>query len=349
MKTTLRLTLLLTLLLATGCSTRNPWHDPAQPHRGEDGFHNTAEDIHPSLPGLLKRLFLRLFEAPVAHDASRVPRVMPKLATLQSPTVPHQATWLGHATVLLQMDGLNVITDPQFSERASPVSWAGPKRQTPVPVPPAQLPRIDVVVVSHDHFDHFDLPSLRQLAAQPGGEPLFLVPLGNAALLREVGITRVVELDWWQTHAVGRAEFTLVPVQHWSHRSLLEPRNQRLWGGYVIASGGRKAFFAGDTGYSPDFREIARRFHGIDFAMLPIGAYQPRDFVRPQHIDPDEAVTIHRELGSRLSMGIHWGTFILTLEPIQQPPLDLARALAAQDVDPASFPVWALGETRPVP
>lgn len=345
----------LVLALLVACTAHNPYYQPGVPHRGEDGFHNTGSDPQPTLSGLMKWMIIRLFSPAVVHDVSQVPRVTPDLARLAAPAATGQATWLGHATVLLQMQGLNVLTDPVFSERPSPVSWLGPRRRTPPALSLAALPPVDVVLISHDHFDHLDLPSLQALAQQPGGEPLFVVPLGNAALLREAGISRISEMDWWDALTLPSKAGALplrlrcVPVQHWSNRNPLGARNQRLWSGFVIGDGQRQALFAGDTGYTDDFREIARRLGRIDFAMLPIGAYEPRDFLRPQHINPEEAVRIHRELGARLSMGIHWGTFVLSAEAIQQPGIALAQARQQQGVAEAAFPLWALGETRALP
>lgn len=342
-------------VVLAACSSRNPYAMPGDPHRAEDGFHNTGQDPQPSLAGVVKRLVVAAFKPAVRHDVAEVPQVRADRARLAAPVATGQATWLGHATALLQMQGLNVITDPIFSTRASPLSWLGPARRTPPALTPATLPRIDVVLISHDHYDHLDLPSLRALAGQPGGPPLFVVPLGNGALLREAGIRRIHEMDWWQTLTlppVSGAQplrLTAVPVQHWSSRNPLLARNQRLWSGYVIDDGRRKALFAGDSGYSDDFREIARRLGSIDFAMLPIGAYEPRDFLHPQHISPDEAVRIHRELGAKLSMGIHWGTFVLSAEAIQQPGIALAAARARQEVAEHEFPRWAIGETRSLP
>lgn len=355
--TSVRNTLLaaLALLLLAACSTRNPYALPGVPHRGEDGFHNTGQDPQPSLSGLLKWLIVQQFKPAVRHDVSQVPQQRPDPVRLARPDPAGQATWLGHASVLLQMQGLNIITDPIFSTRASPLSWLGPSRRTPPALTPQTLPPIDIVLISHDHYDHLDLASLRALASQPGGSPLFVVPLGNADLLRETGISRVREVDWWQTLTLPARpgarslQLTAVPVQHWSSRNPLRARNQRLWSGYVIGDGRRQALFAGDTGYSEDFREIARRLGGIDFAMLPIGAYEPRDFLHPQHISPDEAVRIHRELGAKLSMGIHWGTFVLSAEAIQQPGIALAAARQQQGVAEAEFPRWAIGETRSLP
>jgi L-ascorbate metabolism protein UlaG (beta-lactamase superfamily) len=251
--------------------------------------------------------------------------------------------------VLLQVGGLNILTDPIFSERASPLSWVGPKRKTPPALRVDELPHIDIVIVSHNHYDHLDLPTLRALQAQPGGPPLLLMPLGVGDWLKRQGIGNVQQLDWWQSHPVGEARLHFVPVQHWSARGLFD-RFETLWGGWVIESqaDGKpfKAFFTGDTGYSKDFIDIQRRFGDFDFAMIPVGAYEPRWFMKSQHVNPAEAVQIHRDLQARQSLGIHWGAFELTDESLDEPATALKSAVHEAGIDPEAFFVTPLGQTR---
>ncbi len=341
--------LLLGFPLLVSCQTQNAYFDSQKAHHSREGFHNNYPGREPDMGDFFRWQWQRLWRDAPEQRADLVPwqAVDPsQLTTSQG----RSATWLGHASVLLNSHGVRVLTDPIFSERASPLSWLGPKRLTPPPITPEKMPFVDAVVISHNHYDHLDLPSLKQLNAQLGGPPLFIVPLGNAALLRQQGITHIKELDWWHSHTLrDDLRITLVPTQHWSKRYLLGDRNEALWGGYVIQHRGKHAFFAGDTGYSKDFRDIHARFGAMDFAMIPIGAYLPRDFMQRQHIDPAQAVQIHLDVQSRLSLGIHWGTFILTDEAIQQPPQDLAQALTNADVDPERFPHWAIGETRQLP
>lgn len=261
------------------------------------------------------------------------------------------ATWIGHATVLVQAGGLNVLTDPIFSERASPLSFVGPKRAQPPGLALAQLPRIDVVVVSHNHYDHMDAASLQALAAQAGGPPVFIVPQGNRAFLAELGIsapTPVVELGWWQSHRIGSTEVVLTPVQHWSARGLTD-RMATLWGGYAVFSPGFHWYFGGDTGYSRDFATTRERLAArgaFDLALLPVGAYEPRWFMAEQHINPAEAVQAFKDLGARQALGVHWGTFELTDESLDEPPRALAQALKAQGLSDQQFFLLAIGETR---
>ena len=274
-------------------------------------------------------------------------------ATSGAAMVP-AVTWIGHATVLVQMGGINVLTDPIFSPRASPFSWIGPQRAQAPGLALAELPRIDAVLISHNHYDHCDAPSLVALNAQTGGPPLFLVPLGLKAWLADLGITHVIELDWWQAHTLGAVEVVLTPVQHWSARGLGD-RMASLWGGYALFASDFHLFFAGDTGYSADFSDIRARFAqrqaagGFDLALLPVGAYEPRWFMAQQHVNPPEALRIHRDLGAQRSLGIHWGTFELTDEALDEPPRALARARLAAGVAETSFFVMAIGQTRRLP
>lgn len=346
-----RLHLLLTACLIGlfGCQTHNANYNSSLAHHSPSGFRNNYPGREPDMHDFFRWQWNRLLKPKPEHRADLVSWQAVNLNQLNS-TQGRSATWLGHASVLIKSDGIHVLTDPIFSERASPVSWLGPKRIKPLPVDPANLPRIDAVVISHNHYDHLDLPSLKRLNSQAGGPPLFVVPLGNAELLKRQGISNVKALDWWQRIPVKDGlSVTLVPTQHWSKRNLLGDRNEALWGGYVIQHRKWQAFFAGDTGYSKDFADIHARMGDMHFAMIPIGAYAPRDFMRRQHIDPAEAVLIHQDVRSRLSLGIHWGTFILTDEALQQPPLDLAAALKKAGLPEVQFPRWAIGETRQLP
>ena len=258
-------------------------------------------------------------------------------------------TWVGHATVLLRVGGLSVLTDPHFSERASPVRFAGPKRVVP-PVPAlSELPHIDAVVVSHNHYDHLDLASVARLAEQPGGAPRFFVPLGLKDWFRRRGIENVEELDWWDSRQFNGLEVHFVPVQHWSKRTLAD-ENQTLWGGWVLRHPELSFFFAGDTGYSRDFADIGKRFGGFDLAAIPIGAYEPRWFMKIMHLDPAEAVQVHKDVNARQSLGIHWGTFDnLTDENLNEPPARLAEARGKAGLAEEEFFVLQHGETRSFP
>ncbi|MDR3416621.1 MAG: MBL fold metallo-hydrolase [Nevskia sp.] len=253
-------------------------------------------------------------------------------------------TWVGHSTFLLQLGGFNLLTDPHFTERASPLRTVGPKRLAPPGLGFEDLPRVDLVLVSHNHYDHLDELSVRRIAHEhPGAH--FFVPLGLERWFHARGIRRVTELDWWQSAQHGAARISAVPVQHFSGRGLHD-RDATLWCGFVVELAGRKVFFAGDTGYSRDFADIAERYAPIDLSLLPIGAYDPRWFMSPVHVDPAEAVRIHQDLRSRLSVAMHWGTFRLTAEPLDEPPRLLSEALAAAGIPDDRFVVFRHGETR---
>ena len=253
-------------------------------------------------------------------------------------------TWIGHATFLVQAGGLNILTDPHLTERASPLGFAGPRRLVPPALDFHHLPHVDVVVISHNHYDHLDEATVRRLARQPGGPPRFLVPLGLKAWFAAAGIATAEELDWWESTQQGGARFTFTPVQHWSARTPWD-RNRSLWGGWRVDTPQGSAFFAGDTGYSEDFRDIRRRLGPVDVALLPIGAYEPRWFMRTMHVNPDEAVRIHADLEARHSLAMHWGTFVLTDEPMDEPPHRLTQALREAGVPPERFRVLRHGET----
>jgi L-ascorbate metabolism protein UlaG (beta-lactamase superfamily) len=254
---------------------------------------------------------------------------------------PH-VTWIGHASFVLRLGGALIATDPVFATRMGPR-----RRLTPPGVPPSRLPAIDVVTVSHAHFDHLDLPSLRTLATR--GEPLFVVPKDNAALLRGAGIDRVVELGWWESTQAGGVRVTCVPAQHWSMRMPWD-RNTRLWGGFVYESTDGVAYHAGDTALSDDvFRAIGERCPRIDWAMLPIGAYDPTWFMSAQHMGPEEAGRAWELLRARTLVAMHWGTFKLTDEPVGEPPERMKAWFAAKGYPPERLWVLDVGETRGLP
>jgi len=380
--------------LLAACSTPpNPYYDASRRHHRPDGFQDNYVEFKPKnfftdvlLGWQLPSWFKGLPPAPEAPP----PVVAPDLAFIASNTGAQTrpaATFIGHATVLVQVPtangSLNVLTDPVFGERASPVSFAGPKRFQPPGVALKDLPRIDLVLISHNHYDHLDEDSVKALNAQAGGPPLFVVPLGIKPWLAERGITHAVELDWWdsvtlpatpsaasaqplvQRNGAGidagansdAVQVFLTPAQHWSARGLGD-RMKTLWGGFALLSPKLHVFYSGDTGYSKDFADIQARLAprqadaqggGFDLALLPVGAYEPRWFMKDQHVNPDESVRIHRELHAKRSLGVHWGTFSLTDEALDQPPKDLAAARKAQGVADDAFFTLAIGETRKLP
>jgi N-acyl-phosphatidylethanolamine-hydrolysing phospholipase D len=278
----------------------------------------------------------------------KIPHVRTDAAALRANTAAPTATWIGHAAFLVQLAGMNVLVDPHFSERASPVQFAGPRRIVPLPIDVPELPRIDVVLISHNHYDHLDVSSVQRLAAMDSGSPLFLVPLGLKEWFNAIGISRVEEYDWWQSREEGRLRFTLVPAQHWSKRTLWDA-NKTLWGGWAIEGGGLKLLHTGDLGFSKDARDIGERLGPFDLAFIPIGAYAPRWFMKTMHVDPAEAVQIRADVRARRAIAMHWGTFErLTDEPLDEPPAVLATQRAAVGLTPDEFAVMKIGETRSI-
>ncbi|KAL3690220.1 hypothetical protein R1sor_016529 [Riccia sorocarpa] len=348
---------------------RNPWAS----HSFEGGFLEFTKL-------LFKGGFDRKQMTPTAEVLAQIGTPLKTaLGRLQEPPSDRvQTTWVGHATFLVQFDGLNVLTDPVWSDRCSPSQLVGPKRFVPVPFPLKDLPPIDAVIISHNHYDHLDARTVKEL----GNKPLYLVPLGVKAWFTNQGITNVVELDWWEEHRVsfgdGGRERALravsTPCQHFSNRGLLD-RNKTLWCSWVLEGETKKIYFAGDTGFCtvpencthpggvpivevdpsavlsnlpvcPAFEEIGKRFGPFDTSFIPIGAYSPRYFMSSIHCSPEDAVGIHVAVGSKQSVAMHWGTFALTDEPILEPPVRLQKELERLKIDPSTFITMRHGETR---
>lgn len=252
--------------------------------------------------------------------------------------LPASLTWIGHATWVQRLGGKVLATDPIWSERIQRVI----PRLTAPGVSLENAPRIDIVTVSHSHYDHLDMPSLKRI----GPETLFVVPKDVGPLLRSAGLTRVVELGWWESHREGDLTITLVPSQHWSMRVPWD-RNKRLWGGFVYEGPEGTSYHAGDTAFSEQvFRAIGERFPKIDWAMIPIGAYDPVWFMGPQHIGPEDAGRAFELLGAKVFCAMHWGTFKLTDEPLGEPPERLRQWWRTRGLDPGRLWILDIGETR---
>ncbi len=258
-----------------------------------------------------------------------------------------RVTFVNHATLLVQTGGRNILTDPVWSDRVSPLAWIGPRRVRPPGIRFEDLPQIDAVLISHNHYDHLDLPTLARLDSRD--HPWIVSGLGVRQLLASHGLTNGVDLDWWQSTEVGKGlSVTSVPVQHFSGRGLSD-RNATLWTGYVISSPAGDVFFAGDTGYGPHFRLIRERFPRIRLAILPIGAYRPEWFMGPVHEDPAEALQAFGDLGAGTGVGMHFGTFRLTDEGPEEPVQEIAVLLASAPEPKPRFWVLGFGEGRDVP
>ena len=254
-------------------------------------------------------------------------------------------TFVGHSTFLIQTAAGNLLTDPMYSQRAGPFGVLGPQRVRQPGVRFDDLPPISIVMLSHNHYDHCDLPTLRRLARR--FDPLVVTPLGNSTLVRSAGIRRVEELDWWQPATTAPLPITVVPARHFSARTPFD-RNRALWGGFVFEVGDVRLYFAGDTAYTVAFGEIRERLGPIDLALLPIGAYEPRWFMSAVHMDPVEALQAHLDLEAAESIGTHFGTFQLTAEGIDDPLLELEAARDASGVAPSRFRTLGFGESARV-
>ncbi|MEM6296541.1 MAG: MBL fold metallo-hydrolase [Myxococcota bacterium] len=328
----------MALLGAFGCAKRPTY--TASDHYDGTSFHNPTRAARPG--------FGRVMRHVVAGRRGAWPRK--RVATsevAQLGTSPGEGavavTFINHATVLLEFEGVTVLTDPVWSQRVGPGSFAGPKRARDPGVAFEDLPAIDVVVISHNHYDHLDLPTLRRLDERDA--PEMLVPLGDRSWMTRRGLTNVVEMDWWERRDVGGLKITFTPAQHNSGRGASD-YNASLWGGYTFEASGDAVFFAGDTAYAEHFTEIRARIGAIGLALLPIGAYMPRDFTQAFHMDPAEAVHAQQDLQAPLAIGIHYGTFELTAEDFDAPPKALADALKASAQPASTFVALPEGQTR---
>jgi L-ascorbate metabolism protein UlaG (beta-lactamase superfamily) len=251
-------------------------------------------------------------------------------------------TFIGHSTFLIQAPAGNILTDPMYSRRAGPFNMMGPRRVREPAVRFDDLPPISIVLLSHNHYDHCDPRTLGMLAER--FDPVVVTPLGNGALVRSSGIRRVEELDWWRDAKASALPITLTPAQHFSSRTPLD-RNRALWGGFMLTAGGARIFFAGDTAYAPFFRDVRQRLGPIDLALLPIGAYEPRWFMQAVHMNPAEAVQAHVDLEASESVAMHFGTFPMTTEGIDEPLRALDAARRARHIPPSRFRTLGFGES----
>jgi N-acyl-phosphatidylethanolamine-hydrolysing phospholipase D len=321
-------------------------------HRAGGGFCNPWANAE--LHGLMDFLRWRFGSG---HDRVRAPSppfgsLPTRAPAILAPRAAHghrSATWIGHSTVLLQLGALNVLTDPVWSDRASPLQWIGPRRLMPPGVEFNALPEIDLVLLSHNHYDHLDKSTVKRLAKRfPNAQ--WLCPLGLARLLQSWGVKRITEHDWWQRVDAPSFRATCTPAQHFSSRGLSD-RNDTLWCGWTIETDEARVFFAGDTALHPEFGVIGERLGPFDLVMLPIGAYDPRWFMRAVHMDPDDALAAYRAITNSRGdtppcLALHWGTFRLTDEPVDEPPALFARAWRDAALPESARWIFAHGETR---
>lgn len=321
---------------------KNPWYDPALSHHTPEGFCNPTAVAHQ--PGDVKRWRQ-------ARKAAGLPR--PPAAGYdafieawwqKAEIAPGDdgLWWLGHASVLLRIQGKYLLTDPVFSRRASPLRFAGPQRRTPPALSVTDLPALDAILISHNHYDHLDRWTVRALLRRFPEVKIF-VTLGLGDTLRRFGARSVTELDWWQQASLDGLHLTAVPAQHWSMRTPWD-RNRSLWCGWVVQSRALRFWFPGDTGYSEELLQIPQRLGKIDAAALPAGAYAPRWFMSSNHMDPQSAVTLWQQLGSPLAFPIHWGVFELADESLDEPVLELQRALSEAAGENDNFRILKIGQ-----
>jgi len=250
-------------------------------------------------------------------------------------------TWIGHSTLLIQLDGLNILTDPIWSDRSSPVQFAGPKRHVEPGLDFEDLPEIDIVIISHNHYDHLDRLTIEKL----GNKPKYFVPLGIGEFLSDLDISNYEELDWWDSITFNKVKFVCTPSQHFSNRTMFD-RNKTLWCSWTILGHNFKFYFGGDSGYFPGFKEIAKKYGPFDIAALPIGAYLPRWFMSPVHLSPQEAIQSYLDLKAEVFIPIHWGTFELADEPLDLPPKVLKEEIEKRQLNSDKFWILKHGETK---
>lgn len=341
-------------LLSTSCVAQEQIPEkPSPEHHTSDGFKNLhIDDPEKSFFDFMRMRFFGDEEwADHAALADQVPTQQVDLDSILKPAEEPQITWLGHSTFLIQHKKVNVLTDPIFSDRASPFSFTGPERYVPHVIDYTQLPKIDAVVISHNHYDHLDEASILMLAESA----YFYVPLGIKDWLVDIGVdaTRVNEFDWWETKKFDEQSMDLtiqaLPSQHWSARGLGD-RFETLWASWSITIFDTHFWFAGDTGYNPvQFKQIGARIASVDLALIPIGAYAPRWFMQHYHVNPAEAVKIHQDIGAEMSIGMHWGTFPLTAEEPGAPVIELEKAKKSAKINTQAFISMVIGQTLVIP
>lgn len=267
---------------------------------------------------------------------------------IKNPSVNLQVTWIGHSTMFVQMHGKTFLTDPIFSTGCGPIKYPSRLYNVPEGLEIENLPKIDYVLVSHNHYDHLDYDSIKKL--QKVHDPLFIAPLRMEKWFSRSGVTKVVTLDWWEKYEKDDVKIQALPTQHWSNR-LMWDKNYYLWCSFAFQAGEKdpkKVYFAGDTGYCDVFKEIGKEEGPFDLALIPIGAYEPRWFMKYQHINPEEAVQIAQDIQAKKSLAMHWGTFVLTHEPILEPPEKLKEDLKLKNLNFEFFETILQGDTLEV-
>ncbi len=335
--------LLIAPLMTPSLSAFAQSRSPLPLHHGENGFINTDPNFAEAgfselAPWIIKKL-PEMFSTEAKID---IPREYND-GTLLKEHRPYTATWIGHATVLVQMEGITFITDPVWSNRVGPFKWTGSTRVSEPGMPLEKLPPIDFVLISHNHYDHLDESTIEEIVdLNPNVK--FFVPLRVRDWFEERGIRNVEELDWWEGASFNGLKIVCTPAQHFSGR-WLNDRNQTLWCSYAVL-GKKRFYFGGDSGYCSHFKDIGTQFGPFDLALIPIGAYEPRKLMRPVHMNPDEAVQTFIDVRAKKMIGIHWGTFVLTDEPMDLPPKRMYEVAAERLLSKDDLWALKLGETR---
>lgn len=322
---------------------QNPWYDASRPHHTPEGFRNPEPEQRQ--PGDLQR-----------WRKERKAQGLPMAPRQGYPAFIRQwwqpadlsgeedaVWWLGHAALMLRIDQRYGLIDPALSARASPLRFYGPKRKTPPPLKIDHLPSLEWVLISHNHYDHLDRPTIKAILRR-FPQVQFIVPLGLEPWFRRAGAKNVVQLDWWQQTQRHGVTFHAVPARHWSMRTLKD-RNRSLWCGWTVSTATLNFWFSGDSGYSENLLQIAQRLGPFNLAALPVGAYAPRWFMQTQHMDPQQSVSLYKAIGEPLTIPIHWGVFELADEALDEPPAELARAIAEAGLDNTRFRPWKIGES----
>ncbi len=324
------------------CSCGSPDLDNIKKSKNFDGEIFYLEGYKKEKKGFLKVLKWRLNNQERAKWPIKVKNKSFPLPQEKNAIGELSITFINHATCLIQIDGKNIITDPIWSKRASPVSWAGPKRVRKPGVPFQNLPKIDVILISHNHYDHMDLDTINKIINRDNAKVIF--GLGSSYYLNEKSAKNSIELDWNQSKNIDGLEYYFLPSRHWSKRTFNDT-NKSLWGAFVIKGVSKKVYFAGDTGYSNHFKKASKQFNDFDLALIPIGAFEPRWLMKSSHLNPADAMQAHFDLRSKLSVGIHHRTFQLTDEAINEPNLQL-QELIKKKKPTSPFITLAEGETR---